>query len=84
LAVPKLSDVAAVTAAETWSLADWIALSKSVLLTQEADGDAVGGAVAAGVEVVDDVLEQATRSMNGIATAATQRCIARFSPPEAF
>jgi hypothetical protein len=54
-------------------------LSKSVLLTQEGEPEALGGAVAGGVEVVDDVLEQATKSMTGTAAAASQRCIARFS-----
>jgi len=41
--------------------------------------DAEGAVVAAG-DVVDDELEHATRIMKGIAAAATQRCIARFSP----
>ena len=70
------------TAAETWPWADWIALSKSALLTQDAEPEALAGSVEV-VDVVDDVLEHATRSMNGIAAAATQRCIARFCPVEA-
>jgi hypothetical protein len=82
LAVPKFSDAAAVTAAATWSFADWMAASKSVLLTQDAEAEAVGGTVAGGVEVVEVVDEQATTITNEIAADATQRCMRRFSTLE--
>src|SRR4051794_220263 len=80
LAVPKLREEAEVAALETWSFADWIVASKSLLSTHDAVAEGVVVDEAAGDEVLEDVLEHATSSITGTAAATTQRCIARFSP----
>ncbi len=78
-AVPKFSEVTAETALLTWDVASFTAASKSDLLTQppDAEADAAGEVAAGGVEVDEDVLEHATRTITS-AAAIPQRCIGRF------